>query len=256
MKDFSFTTHVVDDKHYYEIPDSLFNREMLMVSRISKTATGIGFGGGKINEQVLRWEKKDKKVLLRVVSYSNFAADSLPIHEAVVNSNFEPVLFAFDIKAKKKDSLAPATVIEVGPLFKDDVQALGMPGYYRTFYRVSRLDGKRSYIESIKSYPMNIEARHVKTYAARSAPSNQSLGSISIEINNSMILLPKDQMKDVISTKGWAGLPEDRLTMVLMSKKVKRCAILTDGDWKSKRRMSKNSKEVNSLNRKNPSSIM
>ena len=190
-----FTTHLVDDKYYYEIPDSLFNREMLMVSRIAKTATGIGFGGGKISEQVLRWEKKDKKVLLRVVSYSNFAADSLPIHEAVVNSNFEPVLFAFDIKAKKKDSIAPATVIEVGPLFEDDVQALGMQSFYRTRYRVSRLDGKRSYIESIKSYPMNIEARHVKTYAARSAPSNQNLGSISIEINNSMILLPKDQMK-------------------------------------------------------------
>ena len=190
-----FDVHKVDDKHYYEIPDSLFNREMLMVSRIAKTATGIGFGGGKINTQVLRWEKKDKKVLLRVVSFGNFAADSLPVHEAVVNSNFEPVLFAFDIKAKKKDSLSPATVIEVGPLFKDDVQALGMPSFYRTRYRVSRLDGKRSYIESVKSYPLNIEARHVKTYVARSAPSNQSLGSISIEINNSMILLPAEPMK-------------------------------------------------------------
>lgn len=71
--------HVVDDKHYYEIPDSLFNREMLMVSRISKTASEIGFGGGKINTKVLRWEKKDKKVLLRVVSHDVVAADSLPV---------------------------------------------------------------------------------------------------------------------------------------------------------------------------------
>ena len=36
-----FKVHQVDDKHFYEIPDSLFNREMLMVSRISKTATGM-----------------------------------------------------------------------------------------------------------------------------------------------------------------------------------------------------------------------
>ena len=57
-----FDVHVVEDKHYYEIPDSLFNKEMLMVSRIAKTANGIGFGGGKINTQVLRWEKKGKKV--------------------------------------------------------------------------------------------------------------------------------------------------------------------------------------------------
>ncbi|NJB37866.1 zinc-dependent metalloprotease [Croceivirga sp. JEA036] len=191
-----FTVHQVDQKHFYEIPDSLFNREMLMVSRISKTADGIGFGGGKINTQVLRWEKKPKKVLLRVVSYENFAADSLPIHEAVVNSNFEPVLYSFDIKAiNKKDSINPATVIEVDPLFTKDVNALGLPDGYRSRYKVSRLDGDRSYIESLKSYPLNIEARHVKTYFAKSAPSNKSLGSISIEINNSMILLPADPMK-------------------------------------------------------------
>ncbi|MEO0573271.1 MAG: zinc-dependent metalloprotease [Bacteroidota bacterium] len=191
-----FKVHQVDGKHFYEIPDSLFNREMLMVSRISKTATGIGFGGGKINTQVLRWEKKPEKVLLRVVSYGNYAADSLPIHEAVVNSNFEPVLFAFDIKAfNKKDSLQPATVIEVDPLFTKDVNALGMPERFRKRYKVSRMDGERSYIETIKSYPLNVEARHVKTYAAKAPPSNPSMGSISMEINNSMILLPKEPMK-------------------------------------------------------------
>ena len=191
-----FSVHTVDDKRYYEIPDSLFNREMLMVSRISKTATGIGFGGGKINTQVLRWEKNDKKVLVRVASYENVAADSLPVHEAVVNSNFEPVLFSFDIKAiNKKDSLNPATVIEIDPLFTKDVKALGFPDSFRKRYKVTRMDGDRSYIESIKSYPLNIEARHVKTYLSSEPPSNSSLGSISLEINNSMILLPKEPMK-------------------------------------------------------------
>lgn len=190
-----FHVHIVDDKHYYEIPDSLFNREMLMVSRIAKTASQIGFGGGKINTQVLRWEKKDKKVFLRVVSHDVVAADSLPIHEAVVNSNFEPVLYAFEIKAFKKDSLSPATVIEVDDIFTKDTKPLGMPESYRKRYKVSRLDDSRSFIESIKSYPLNVEARHVKTYLAGDPPSNGSLGSISIEINNSMVLLPKEPMK-------------------------------------------------------------
>ncbi|MCK0136559.1 zinc-dependent metalloprotease [Arenibacter sp. S6351L] len=190
-----FDVHIVDDNHYYEIPDSLFNKEMLMVSRISKTATGIGFGGGKINTKVLRWEKLPKKVLLRVVSYDIVAADSLPVSEAVVNSNFEPVLYSFDIKAFKKDSLNPATVIQVNDLFEKDVNALGMPDHYRKEYKVSRLDESRSYISTLKSYPLNIEARHVKTYVASNPPSNGSLGSISIEINNSMILLPEEPMK-------------------------------------------------------------
>jgi hypothetical protein len=190
-----FTVHQVDEDFFYEIPDELFGREMLMVSRISKTADGIDFGGEKINTQVLRWEKRATKVLLRVASYSNVAADSLPVYEAVVNSNFEPVLYSFDIEAVRKDSLGPATVIKVNDLYTKDVVALGLPDGYRTQYKVSRLDTDRSFVESIKSYPQNIENRHVKTYLAKSPPSNADTGSISIEINNSMILLPEEPMK-------------------------------------------------------------
>jgi len=189
-----FTVHSLDDKYYYEIPDSLFDREMLMVTRISKTASGLlGISGGKQNEQVLRWQKKGKKVIVRVVSYNVVAADSLPVKEAVENSNFEPVLFTFPIKAIGKDSTS--TVVDVTPLFEKDVKSLGLPNFRRRPYKVTRLESDKSFIESIKSYPRNIEARHVKTYAAGSPPSNYSTGSISIEINNSMILLPDNPMK-------------------------------------------------------------
>lgn len=188
-----FTVHTLNDKYYYEIPDSLFDREMLMVTRIAKTASGLGFGGGKQNEQVLRWERKGKKVVLRVVSYNVTAADSLPVNEAVVNSNFEPVLATFPIKAYSKDSTS--TVIDATPLFTKDVKSLGLPQFRRTPYRVTRLESDKSFVESVKSYPRNIEARHVKTYAAGRPPSNSSTGSISIEINNSMILLPDNPMK-------------------------------------------------------------
>ncbi|MCK8521559.1 zinc-dependent metalloprotease [Aquimarina sp. D1M17] len=190
-----FDVHVLKDKYYYEIPDSLLNREMLMVTRIAKTASGIGFGGGKQNTQVLRWQRKNKQILLRVVSHQVFAADSLPIHEAVVNSNFEPVLYAFPIKAFRKDSINNATVVDVTELFKKDVQAFGFPGRRRKQYKISKLDANRSYIDTIRSYPLNIEARHVKTYNASEPPSNSSTGSISLEMSNSMILLPKTPMK-------------------------------------------------------------
>jgi len=188
-----FDVHKIDDKFFYEIPDTLFEREMLMVTRIAKTASGIGFGGGKTNTQVLRWQKKDKKVLLRVVSHQVVAADSLPVSEAVVNSNFEPVLATFPIKALSKDSTK--TVIEVTNLFQKDVKALGFPQSRRQQYRITRLESDKSFVESVKSYPQNIEARHVKTYAAGRPPSNASTGSISLEINNSMILLPKEPMR-------------------------------------------------------------
>lgn len=190
-----FTVHEVKDKFYYEIPDNLLGKEMLMVTRIAKTANGLGFGGGKQNTQVVRWVKKRNSILLRMVSYENVAADSLPIHEAVNNSNFEPIIYSFKIATKGKDSLNPSSLIEVTKLFTEDVKTLGISNRYKKRYKISSTDKNRSYIESIKSYPLNIEARHVKTYKASEPPSNESLQAFSVEINNSMILLPSDLMK-------------------------------------------------------------
>ncbi|MDX5481193.1 MAG: DUF5118 domain-containing protein, partial [Hymenobacteraceae bacterium] len=94
-----FKVHRIDEKYYYEIPDTLLNRDMLMVSRIAKTATNIGYGGEELNRQMLRWEKKDNRILLRVISYQNVAADTLEVYNSVLNSNFAPVIQTFDIKA-------------------------------------------------------------------------------------------------------------------------------------------------------------
>jgi len=188
-----FKVHKKDDSYLFEIPDSLLQREMLMVTRIAKTASGIGFGGAKANTQVLRWEKKNKHILLRIVSYSVVADTILPVHEAVVNSNLEPILFSFPIKAFSKDSTA--TVIDATTLFSTDVKPLGFPTNRRKRYQITRMDKDRSYIDDVSSYPQNIEVRHVKTYAANKAPSNSALGSITLEMSNSMVLLPKVPMK-------------------------------------------------------------
>ena len=190
-----FTVHKLKDDYYFEIPDTLFDREMLMVTRIAKTASGFGFGGGKQNEQVLRWTKKGDKVYLNVVSYQVYASDSLPVQEAVKNSNFEPILYGFDIEAYKKDSIHNNTVIKATKLFEEDVKAIGLQNRRRKSYKVSRLDKSRSYIDTIRSYPENIEVRHVKTYNASNPPSNSSTSSMSLMFSNSMVLLPKEPMK-------------------------------------------------------------
>jgi hypothetical protein len=188
-----FKVHTKDDSFLFEIPDSLLQREMLMVTRIAKTASGIGFGGAKANTQVLRWEKKNKHILLRIVSHSIVADTILPVHEAVMNSNLEPILFSFPVKAFSKDSTA--TVIDATSLFAKDVKPLGFPASYRKRYGVTRMDKDRSYLDRVSSYPQNIEVRHIKTYLASKAPSNSALGSITLEMSNSMVLLPKVPMK-------------------------------------------------------------
>lgn len=200
-----FTVHEIDGKYFFEIPDSLLNREMLMVTRIAKTASGIGFGGGKTNTQVLKWEKVNKKINLRIISYLVTAADSLPVSEAVENSNFAPILASFPIKSLSKDSAG--VVIDATNLLTKDVKPLGLPQFRRTQYRVTRLDAERSYVSRVSSYPQNIELRHVKTYFASRSPSSAADGSISVEMSNSMVLLPKVPMQRRLADRrvGWFG---------------------------------------------------
>src|SRR6056300_145798 len=221
-----FSVHKIGADRYYEIPDSLLGKEMLMVSRIAKTANGIGFGGGKINTQVLRWEKKENMINLRVVSHDIVADDDVPIKEAVVNSNFEPVLFSFKIEALRNDSIVKSSVIKASDLFSKDVSALGMPDRYKKRYKASRLDSERSFIEGIKSYPLNIEARHVKTYIASAPPSNSSLGTISVEINNSMILLPENPMKSRYFDRRVGWFKRDQVDYGLEDQKTKTVSFL------------------------------
>ena len=99
-----FTVHEVDDKLYYEMADSLLDREMLMVSRIAATANNIGYGGMKTNTQVLRWQRHKNNILLRIVSHENVADEDQPIYQAVRNSNFEPIIRSFKIEALNEDS--------------------------------------------------------------------------------------------------------------------------------------------------------
>jgi|TARA_A200000113_G_scaffold20536_1_gene17777 hypothetical protein len=184
-----FNVYLKDDKYYYEIPDSLIGRDMLMITRVSKMSVSIPLYSHILNRQVLRWEKNNNNILLRESSYVNFAADSLPINEAVINSNFEPILFKFKIEAKN-DSLN-SSLINVTNLFTTDLKSIGYPQRSRKTYKITSLDSKLSYIENIKSFPKNIEVRNVKTYRSTETEN----GSVSMEINNSMIVLPKKPMK-------------------------------------------------------------
>ena len=188
-----FKVHHKGQKFYYEIPSDLLNKEMLMVTRIAKTANGIGYGGQKINSQVLRWQKKYDKILLRVVSYENVANDTLPIYESVKNSNFEPILSSFEIEAyNPSDS---SILINVTPLFTTDIKALGFPQFRRKSLKITSLDKKRSFVESVKSFPKNIEVRNVLTYTSTEPPSQRNSQTISLEVNNSMIILPENKMQ-------------------------------------------------------------
>ncbi|PEN13461.1 zinc-dependent metalloprotease [Longibacter salinarum] len=187
------TTHFNEEDLFLSIPDSVLGREILTISRASQAPDGLAYGGEKVNTQVLRWQRRGDKVLLRVVSYENIADEDDPVYRAVQNSNFEPIVQAFDVKALTEDSTG--VVIEATDLFASDVPALGLPQQARKQYKVRRLDTDRSFITGVKSFPENTDVETVLTYQAQEPPSNESTGTLSVAMNHSFVLLPKQPMQ-------------------------------------------------------------
>ena len=191
-----FTVHNVDGKYYFEIPDSLMEREILIISRITGTIQGFSFGGAgqkARGQQVMRWQKKENQLLLRSVSHNNIASEDKPIYQSVRNNNFEPIIMTFDIKAISKDSAK--YVVQVDEFFTTDVPMIGpLNSNRRKNFEVKSLDKKRSLIMGMKSFPLNIEVRHVLTFNATQLPSNVNTNALSIEMNQSMVLLPEEPM--------------------------------------------------------------
>ena len=192
-----FTVHKVDGKYYFELPNDIIDEEILVVSRISGHVNGLNFGGAGMKsrpQQVIRWEKMDNKVLLRSVSYNSTATFEDPIYKSLRENNFEPVIMAFDVEVMNDDS--SAAVINVDPLFTKDITMIGaLSSRDRKRFEIGGLDPKRSLISGIKSFPENVEVRHILTYKGKKLPDNQLTGTLSIEMNQSFVKLPEIPMQ-------------------------------------------------------------
>lgn len=143
-----FAVHKVNGAYYFEIPNNLLEKEILIVSRISGHVKGLNFGGAGMEsrpEQVIRWQVKDDKVLLRSVSYTSVANPDEPIYQSVKNNNFEPIIMTFDVAAYGKDS---ATVVfDVSNLFTSDTPMIGpLSDNERREFAIKSLDKSRSFI--------------------------------------------------------------------------------------------------------------
>jgi hypothetical protein len=203
-----FMVHKVDKKYYFEIPNKLLDKDMLLVSRLSKLPSNLGGGyvnaGSETNEQLVVWQRFQDKILIKLKSYAAVANDSLPISISVRNNNYEPTLFAFDIVAFSKDSAN--TVIDVSKFYGSDVKAIsGLSASMRETYKVKGMDDSRSFITAMKSFPMNIEVVQDFTYNATKPPVLEDTETISIQMNQSMILLPEKMMEPRLADPrvGW-----------------------------------------------------
>ena len=200
-----FAVHRVGDKLLFEIPVELLGRDLLLVSRIARVPAELSGGfmaaGHKTGEQVLRWERMGERVLLRKISYSNVADEEQPIHRSVVNNNFFPILAAFKIEAEGpagagENDEKTSVVLDVSKFFEKDIPAIsGLAKRVRDAHQVKGLDGERSFINYARAFPKNVEVRHTLTFKASAPPTDASAETLSLEMHQSMILLPEEPMR-------------------------------------------------------------
>lgn len=191
------TVHRVEERWFLELPDSLVGRDFLLVGRIAAVPANFGgflSAGTSVQERLVRWERQSDRVILRAIGAEAYAEDTLPIARSVASNYLGAILAAFPVQAYREDSTA--AVIDVTEFFGGDTPALsGLSPQQRTQYQVRRLDPARSFINAARSYPLNVEVRHTQTYEATQPPSDRSGGTITLEMRQSLVLLPRVPMR-------------------------------------------------------------
>lgn len=181
-------------KFFISLNDSLFGREIIMVTRISKAAEGIryrfdGYAGDEINSGVFTFDKgPDDNIFMRKTYNRERASDTESgIYEAVKRSNLPAIVEAFDIEAMSEER--GDYVIDVTDLFNSDSEIFFFQSRSKKSFKLGALQKKSSYISDITTYPINTEIKTVKTFAKSSGG-----GKATYELNNSFVLLPKKPM--------------------------------------------------------------
>lgn len=203
------TVHKVEDKYYFEIPDSVLKKEFLLVSRLTKAAAGMrsgttGYAGDQIAQNVIKFEKGPQdKIFIRSVSYADYAKDSTSeMYNSVMRNNTQAIIHAFDIKAFGKDK--KSSVVEITDLVNADNELVSFAAQAKDRFRVGKFEKDKSFINFVKSFPTNIEINSTKTFARTSGQSTPPppgtprpviSGNYTVEINSSLVLLPENKMQ-------------------------------------------------------------
>jgi hypothetical protein len=195
------TVHKIEDRYLFEVPDTLVGRDFLLVSRIAGVPVNVGgflSAGTSVGERLVRFERSGDRVSMRSISVEAVADDSLPIAISVASNNVGAILMTFPIQAYGRAGARDSAtfVIDVTEFFGGDTPTLsGLNAAQRRTYQVRRLDPARSFVTAVRSFPLNVEVRHTQTFDAAEPPGDQRSGALSLEMRQSLVLLPRVPMR-------------------------------------------------------------
>ena len=186
-----FDVHRAGNKLFFEVPDSLLGRDMIIMSRYGQVQDGLSQVGANMTPNiVVRWERRGDQMYLRAASHQTTADAGSSRAIAVTQQNFAPVLQSFAVAARG----ARSSVVDVTELYLGEHPAFTLPRGQRTQFAVRKYERDRSWLEFARTFPTNVEVRVVQSYTADQPPSNARGGALSYEVNHSMILLPEKPM--------------------------------------------------------------
>ena len=191
-----FTVRHIEDKYYFEIPDSMIGRLLLCVTRFTSVPQGFGqFGGEEITHCTVYFEQRDDKTLvMRQYVLSYLANDKDNIARTLEKATVDPMVQSFKVigKNEKKD----AQLVEVTGLFKSDNNLFSASGTMKNSLKMGGLQSDRTFIDTLKVYPTNIEVQTTRTYGSSPGASAASkTGSLTMGFNTSIVVLPKEPMR-------------------------------------------------------------
>ena len=203
-----FTIHKTEDKYFFEIPDSLLQRDLLLTNWLVKVPGGSPkYGGELLATQMISFEKGlQNKIFMRLVDVFNNADSSEVISKAVRNSNIDPIAMVFDVKARGANN--NSSVIEVTDFFQKDNSFSAASGEVKKLLGLTGLMADRTFIKSMSAYPINLEIKTIRTYGASGAPvqmipgaaplpateAAKAAGVVTLEMSHSIMLMPKVPM--------------------------------------------------------------
>lgn len=205
-----FKVHYVEGKYFFEIPDSLFGRDILIVNRIAKSPVSTqkrktGYPGDYLSDQVVQFEKGEgNRLFVREMSYLEHSTDTLGMYQAVKNANIQPIVATFDLKAMRKDGAVTHYVVDMTDYIRRDNEMFSFSNAAKESVGVTTMIENASYIDTLKAFPKNIEVRTVRTYQPRRSAGGASpmarmaatsYSPLTYELNSSLLLLPKEPMK-------------------------------------------------------------
>jgi hypothetical protein len=193
-----FTVHVVCDHVLFEIPLTMLDRDMLLNTEFAALSTGSDYvaPGSVVDSRVVRWVRRGNKVYLENVRYEMWAPNMANLQRGVEDASLRTVLRAFDAVAEGNDG---TPIIDVTGLFATDVPD-GFGREYKQHFHMTAVDPKRSYIQTVKAFPRNVEIRFYQTWipdskellkSSEDDPIPSALGFI---FHTSMLLLPDKPM--------------------------------------------------------------